>query len=205
MLIYSGSRLPRLLLCAEKQIKALPRASQSVIPDCAGLTEPEVPEWPRVVFSCFHLEIGEGDAATGIGETVLLAPAVLFKLRFLGKRSGEAHLALCATAGPAGVIHLDSVGFRQFQEGHGLVGLDRPVALDEVDTVPRLGQRQRLRHTLASARDAVGSETLAMKLGLIKAEFLQDPPYVRGEQLGPAQEDVPVIEVGDQRMDHRLV
>src|ERR1700751_5842735 len=100
--------------------------------------------------SRFHLEIGEGDAATGKGDTVLLAPAVLFKLRFLGKRSGEAHLALCATAGPAGVIHLDSVGFRQFQEGHGLVRLDRPVALDEVDPVPRLRQRQRLRHTLSS-------------------------------------------------------
>jgi len=94
--------------------------------------------------SRFHLEIGEGDTATGKGDTVLLAPAVLFKLRFLGKRSGEAHLALGATAGPAGVIHLDSVGFRQFQEGQGLVRLDRPVALDEVDTVPWLGQRQRL-------------------------------------------------------------
>src|SRR5258707_14203319 len=58
--------------------------------------------------SRFHLEIGEGDAATGKGDTVLLAPAVLFKLRFLGKRSGEAHLALCAPAGPAGVIRLDS-------------------------------------------------------------------------------------------------
>src|ERR1700723_2231641 len=108
--------------------------------------------------SRFHLEIGEGDAATGKGDTVLLAPAALFKLRFLGKRSGEAHLALRATAGPAGVIHLDSVGFRQFQEGHGLVRLDRPVALDKVDAVP-----------------------------------------------GPGQEDVPLIEVGDQRMDHRLV
>src|SRR5258706_14271172 len=153
----------------------------------------------------FHLEIGEGAAATGKGDTVLLAPAVLFKLRFLGKRSGEAPLALCATAGPAGVIHLDSVGFRQFQEGHGLVRLDRPVALDEVDTVPRLRQRQRLRHTLASPRDPAGSETLAMKLGLIKAELLEDPPYLRGEGLRPAQENVPLIEVGDQRMDHRLV
>ena len=79
--------------------------------------------------SRFNLEIGEGDAATGKGDTVLLAAAVLLKLRFLGKRSGEAHLALGATAGPAGVIHFDSVGFRQFQEGHGLVRLDRPVAL----------------------------------------------------------------------------
>ena len=64
------------------------------------------------------------------------------------------------------------MGFRQFQEGHGLVRLDRPVALDEVDTVPRLGQRQWLRRTLASPRDPAGSETLAMKLGLIKAELL---------------------------------
>src|SRR5258707_6010420 len=151
------------------------------------------------------LEIGEGDAATGKGDTVLLAPAVLFKLRFLGTRPGEAHLALCATAGPASVIHLDSMGFRQFQEGHGLVRLDRPVALDEVDTVPRLGQRQRLRHTLASPRDRAGSEPLAMKLGLIKAELPEDPPYLRGEGLRPAQEDVPLIEVGDQRVDHRLV
>src|SRR5258707_12579933 len=150
------------------------------------------------------LEIGEGDAATGKGDTVLLAPAVLFKLRFTGTHSGEAHLSLCATAGPAGVIHLDSVGFRQFQKGHGLVRLDRPVALDEVDTVPRLGQRQRLRHRLASPGDPAGSETLAMKLGLIKAELLEDPPYLRGEALGPAQEDVPLIEVGDQRSDHRL-
>src|ERR1700722_6616462 len=155
--------------------------------------------------SCFNLEIGEGDAATGKGDTVLLAAAVLFKLRFLGKRSGEPHLALGATAGPAGVIHLDSVGFRQFQEGHGLVRLDRPVALDKVDAVPRLGQRERLRHTFASPRDSAGSETLAMKLGLIKAERLEDPPYLRGEGPGPAQEDVPLIEVGDQRMDHRLV
>src|SRR3984893_12859888 len=44
-----------------------------------------------------------------------------------------------------------------------------------------------------------------MKLGLIKAELREDPPYLRGEGLGPAQEDVPLIEVGDQRMDHRLV
>src|SRR5262249_55917084 len=99
----------------------------------------------------------------------------------------------------------DSVGFRQFQEGHGLVSLDRPVALDEVDTVPRLGQHQRPRHTLASPRDPAGSETLAMKLGLIKAELLEDPPYFRGEELGSAQEDMSLIEVGDQRMDHRLV
>src|SRR5258705_10596960 len=96
--------------------------------------------------SRFHLEIGEGDAATGKGDTVLLAPAVLFKLRFLGKRSGEAHLPPCPTAGPAAVIHLDSLGFRQFQKGHRVVRLDRPVALDEVDTVPRLGQAQRLWH-----------------------------------------------------------
>src|SRR5262249_31556707 len=34
---------------------------------------------------------------------------------------------------------------------------------------------------------------------------LEDPPYLRGEGLGPAQEDVPLIEVGDQRVDHRLV
>src|SRR6516225_1478304 len=155
--------------------------------------------------SRFHLEIGEGDAATGKGDTVLLAPAVLFKLRFLGKRSGKAHLALCATAGPAGVIHLDTVGFRQFQEGHDLVRLDRPATFDEVDMVPRLGQRQRLWHTLASPRDAAGSEIFAMKLGLIKAELLENPPYLRSEGLGPAQKDVPPIEVGDQRMDHRLV
>src|SRR6202008_2927225 len=95
--------------------------------------------------------------------------------------------------------------FRQFQEGHRLVRLDRPVALDEMDTVPRLGQRQRLRHTLASRRDPAGSETLAMEPGLIKAELLEDPPYLRGEGLGPAHEDVPLIEVGDQRMDHRFV
>src|SRR3984885_5752064 len=119
--------------------------------------------------SRFNLEIGEGDAATGKSETVLLASAVLLKFRFLGKRSGEAHLALGATAGPAGVIHLDSVGFRQFQEGKGLVRLDRPVALGEVDTVSRLGQCQRLRRTPASPRDAAGSETLAMQLGHIKA------------------------------------
>jgi hypothetical protein len=121
--------------------------------------------------SRFNLEIGEGDAATGKSDTVLLAPVLLLKLRFLGKRPGEAHLALGATAGPAGVIHFDSVGFRQFQEGQGLVRLDHPVALDEVDTVPRLRQRQRLRHTLASPRDPAGSETLAMKLSLIKAEL----------------------------------
>src|SRR6201982_1776903 len=155
--------------------------------------------------SRFHLEIGEGDAATGKGDTVLLTPAVLFELRFLGKRSGEAHLALCATAGLASVIHLDSVGFRQFQESYGLVRLDRLAALGEVDTVPRLRQCQRLRHTLASPRDPARSETLAMKLGLIKAELLEDPSYLRSERLGPAQEDVPLIEVGDQRMDHRLV
>src|SRR5258707_12200625 len=128
--------------------------------------------------SRFHLEIGEGDAATGKGDTVLLAPEGLFKLRFLGKRSGEAHLALCATAGPAGVIHLDSVGFRQFQEGHGLVRLDRPVALDEVDTVPRLRQRQRLRHTLTSPPDPPGSETPPLNLGLIKADLPVDPPLL---------------------------
>jgi len=46
-------------------------------------TDPQVPVWPRCL-SRFHLEIGEGDAATGKGDTVLLAPAVLFKLRFLG-------------------------------------------------------------------------------------------------------------------------
>src|ERR1700746_1265272 len=106
--------------------------------------------------SRFHLKIGEGDAATGKGDTVLLAPAVLFELRFLRKRSGEAHLALCATAGPAAVIDLDSVGFRQFQEGHGLVRLDRPVALQEVDTMPRLGQAPRVPRTLASPRDPAG-------------------------------------------------
>src|SRR5271156_5967052 len=155
--------------------------------------------------SRFNLEIGEGDAATGKSNAVLLAPALLLKLRFLEKRPGEAHLALGATAGPAGVIHLDSVGFRQFQEGQGLVRLDRPVALDEVDTVSRLGQRQPLRHPLVSPRDSAGSETLAMKLGHIKAELLEDPLYLRGEGLGPAEEDVPLIEVGDQRMDHRLV
>src|SRR3979490_3592036 len=109
--------------------------------------------------SRFDLEIGEGDAATGKGDTVLLAPAVLFKLRFLGKHSGESHLALCATAGPAGVIHLDSVGFRQFQEGPGLVRLDRPVALDEVDTVPRLRPRHALRPTLASPRPPAWPQT----------------------------------------------
>src|SRR5258705_6620321 len=54
--------------------------------------------------SRFHLEIGEGDAATRKGDTVLLAPAVLFKLTFLGKRSREAHLRLFATAGSAGAI-----------------------------------------------------------------------------------------------------
>src|ERR1700729_1120414 len=91
--------------------------------------------------SRFNLEIGEGDAATGKSDTVLPAPVLLLKPRSLGKRPGEAHLARGATAGPAGVIHLDSVGFRQFQEGHGLVRLDRPVAVDKVDTVPRLGQR----------------------------------------------------------------
>src|SRR5260370_34731487 len=41
-----------------------------------------------------HLEIGEGDAATGKGDTVLLAPAVPFQLRFLGNRSSEAPLAI---------------------------------------------------------------------------------------------------------------
>src|SRR6478752_2403179 len=131
--------------------------------------------------SRFNLEIGEGDAATGKSHPVLLAPVLLLKLRFLGKCPGEAHLALGATAGPAGVIHLDSVGFRQFQEGQGLVRLDRPVALDEVDTVSRLGQR--LRHTLASPRDPAGSETLAMKLGHIKAELLEDRLYLHGEGL----------------------
>ena len=161
----------------------LAKASQSAIPDCDAVAEVH---YGRARLSRFHLEIGEGDAATGKSQPVLFAPAVLLKLRFLGKRPGEAHLALCATAAPAGVIHLDSVGFRQFQEGHGLVRLDRPVALDEVDAVPRLGQRQRLRHTLASPRDPAGSETLAMKLGLIKAELIEDPPYLRGERLGPA-------------------
>src|SRR5258707_14799745 len=121
--------------------------------------------------SRFNLEIGEGDAATGKGDTVLLAATVLFKLRFLGKRSGEAHLALCATAGPAGVIHLDSVGFRQFQEGHGLARLDRPLALVEADAAPRLRDRQLLRHRPASPRDPAMSETLTMKLDLITAEL----------------------------------
>src|SRR4029077_11142647 len=160
--------------------------------------------WPRPRsgmaarrLSRFNLEIGEGDAATGKSDTVLLAPVLLLKLRFLGKCPGEAHLALGATAGPAGVIHLDSVGFRQFQEGQGLVRLDRPVALDEVDTVSRLGQRQRLRPTLASPGDPAGFETLAMKLGHIKAELLEDRLYLHGEGLGPAQEDVPLIEVRD--------
>ena len=32
-----------------------------------------------------------------------------------------------------------------------------------------------------------------MKLGLIKAELLEDPSYLRGEGLGPAQEDVPLL------------
>ena len=112
--------------------------------------------------------------------------------------------ALGATAGPAGVIHFDSVGFRQFQEGQGLVRLDRPVALDEVDTVPRLRQRQRLRHTLASPATRLDPNS--------RYEAWPDQsrapgrlPHVRGERLGPAQEDVPVIEVGDQRTDHRLV
>src|SRR5258707_14498114 len=97
--------------------------------------------------SRYHLEIGEGDAATGKGDTVLLAPAVPFKLRFLGKRSREAHLALCATSGPAGVIHLESVGFRRFQEGHRLVRLDRPVALGELDTVLLPPPPQPCRHS----------------------------------------------------------
>src|ERR1700729_2799966 len=147
--------------------------------------------------SRFNLEIGEGDAATGKSDTVLLAPVLLLKLRFLGKRPGEAHLAVGATAGPAGVIHLDSVGFRQFQEGQGLVRLDRPVALGEVDTVSRLGQRQRLRHTLTSPRDPAGSETLAMKLGPLKDELLWDRLHLHGEGPGPPQEDVPPIEVRD--------
>src|SRR5258708_11755008 len=111
--------------------------------------------------SRFHLEIGEGDAATGKGDTVLLAPAVLFKLRLLGKRSGEAHLALCATAGPAGVIHLDSVGFRQVHEGHGLVRLDRPVALDAVGKQPRLPQPPPLPHPHASPPHPPRSQTLS--------------------------------------------
>src|SRR5580704_4552664 len=107
--------------------------------------------------SCFNLEIGEGDAATGKGDTVLLAAAVLFKLRFLGNRSGEAHPALGATAAPAGVLHLDSVGFRHFQERHALVRFDRPVARNRLDAVPPLGQCEWLWHTLASPRDSAGS------------------------------------------------
>src|SRR5258705_10661472 len=39
--------------------------------------------------SHFHLEIGEGDAATGHADTVLLAPASPFKHRFSVKASGE--------------------------------------------------------------------------------------------------------------------
>src|SRR5258708_37097116 len=62
-------------------------------PQATNVADHAATDPPRRL-SRFHLKIGEGDAATAKGDTVLLAPAALFKLRFLAERHGHAHLAL---------------------------------------------------------------------------------------------------------------
>src|SRR4030088_3312067 len=66
--------------------------------------------------SGFDYEVGEGDAATGIGTPVLFAFCGEVELAFLGALAGEFDFAFAAVANPAGVIDLDAVGLRQFEK-----------------------------------------------------------------------------------------
>src|SRR5450759_1752100 len=105
------------------------------------------------ILSCLDFEVGKSDAATGIGEPVLLAFSGELKLPFLANLAREFDFAFAAVASAAGVIDLDPVSFRQFEKGYGLIGVHGHAGLFEADFVARLGQNQRLRAALDTARD----------------------------------------------------
>src|SRR5208283_690630 len=92
--------------------------------------------------SSIHLEIREGDAATGEGKAAFFALWRRFEIRLLRKLSGELNLAGAATAAAAGVFDLDPMRFGEFEEVHCLVGFDAYIAFCETHAVTRLGELQ---------------------------------------------------------------
>jgi len=87
------------------------------------------------------------------------------------------------------------MGFGQFQEGDGLVGLDGHVALGEADGVARLGELKRFGLALDAARNPAGSEAFGVKICKIEVELLEALLYLRRKRFGTAEENVPLIEI----------
>ncbi len=92
--------------------------------------------------SSIHIEIREGDAATGEGKAAFFALWRRFEIRLFRKLSGELNLAGAATAAAAGVFDLDPMRFGEFEEVHCLVGFDAYIAFCETHAVTRLGELQ---------------------------------------------------------------
>ena len=92
--------------------------------------------------SSIHLEIREGNAATGEGKAAFFALWRRFEIRLLRKLSGKPNLAGAATAASARIFDLDPMRFGEFEEVHCLVGFDAYIAFCETHAVTRLGELQ---------------------------------------------------------------